>query len=421
MRVFRSRRKPFAAILALFPALALAQVNPQAVFNKIRERVADSMRNANSYTCVETIARDWYMQKYHMRPICEVDRLTEPRNLILYKRDHLRLDVGIVHGQEVFSWYGESRFRTAKIDDLVTDGPITSGTFFSLLSSIFVAGHGRYFYRGTRGQGDNTEVIFTFQMSRAASRFALIAPSGPVIISYAGTFTADVRSCNLTTLQVTADDLPASIHVCKLQLNAGYSHQKSGAPFSAPSTVGLEVFTQNGDIVRTSTEYRNCHQFTGNSTIHFNGFDLSAVNPAPLPVRELPAGLPVRIRLTSPIELRAAWAGDAIEGELAANITDKKGTLFVEKGAKVTGRLLGCAQVLHPREIWDVDLQFNRIHTPEAEYRVLLQPKSRSFAPGWATGGSRRGVGSFELPGDKLRLDRRLETEWVTRQTKAQD
>jgi hypothetical protein len=420
--VIQLRYPLFAAVLALCPALSPAQPNPQALFNKIRERVASSMRDAHSYTCVETIGRSWYMQKYPIRPVCDVERLTEPQNLLLYKRDRLRLDVGIVQGQEVFSWHGESRFKTSKIDELVTDGPIASGTFFSLLSSIFVAGHGRYFYRGLRRQGAMTEAVFTFQMSRAASRFTLDPRGKAVFIRYQGTFTANANSGELTSLQVTTDDMLQLIHVCRLEMTAAYPQQNSQRLFNAPSSVELDVFNQNGDIIRTSTEYHNCHQFTGDAIIHFEtGYNASAVSPASVPTRELPPGLTVKVQLTTAVNLASAWAGDPIEGELAATITGKDGVVLVPKGAKITGRLLNCAHLLQPRDYWTVDLQFNRIHAPAADYRVLLQAKSRPLASLFASGGQRIGVGSFQLPTDKATLDRHFQTEWISKPPKPQD
>jgi hypothetical protein len=422
MRVSQLRYPLFAAVVALCPALSAVQPNPQALFNKIRERVAASMQDAHSYTCVETIGRSWYMQKYGIRPVCDVERLTEPQNLLLYKRDRLRLDVGIVQGEEVFSWHGESRFRTSNIDDLVTDGPIASGTFFSLLSSIFVTGHGRYFYHGLRGQGAAAEAVFTFQMSRSASRFTLHTPGRAAIISYQGTFTANESTGELTSVQVTTDDMPQSIHVCRLELNARYSQQTSQRAFNAPSSVEFQIFDQGGDIVRTSMEYQNCHQFTGSATIHFEtAYDASAIGQVSVPTREIPPGLTVKVRLITPIDIASAWAGDAIEGELAAAITAKDGRILAAKGAMVTGRLLSCAHLLRPRDYWTIDLQFNRIHTPEADYRVLLQPKSRALRSLSASGSARAGVGSFQLPEHRTTLDRHFQTEWGSKPAKPQD
>lgn len=428
------RRLLLTAWASTIPALPASPANPQALFDKIRQRVADSIQNAPSYTCVETVERSWFRQKYNSRPVCDIDRPAEPQNLILLKHDRLRLDVGIVQRQEVFSWHGENRFRTERIADLV-EGPINSGTFFSFLSAIFVGGHGRYFYRGIRTQGNTEAAAFEFRMSRRSSGFVIGTPGGYETSGYQGTFSADARSGDLKNLQIWTSDLPPAIHACSLRVNAVYPQEKQNKASSVPSGVEMDIAYQGNELIRTSTQYRNCHQFLGEATIHFDDkYRPSAIRATELPIRELPAGLPVKIRLTSVIDSSSAWAGDAIEGMLTAAIKTKKGELLADKGAKVTGRLLGCAQVLEPVGYWTAKLQFDTIHTPGANYHMILDPRDhsgtpfwrhRSVAPSWIDSEAfstrrRSGVGTFRFRADQLRLDGKFETEWVTKRTKPQ-
>jgi hypothetical protein len=436
MRQCLFRRLLLAILASIVPALPASPVNPQTLFDKIRQRVADSIHNAPSYTCVETVERSWFREKYDSRPVCDTDRPTEPQNLILLKRDRLRLDVGIVQRREVFSWHGENSFKTERIADLVTEGPINSGTFFSFLSGIFVTGRGRYFYHGLRAQGDDEAAAFEFRVPRGVSGFVIGTPNGYEVTAYQGTFSADPHSGELKNLQIWTNDLPPAIHACSLRLNAAYPQEKQNRAFSLPSDVEMDIAYQGDELVRTSTRYHNCHQFLGEATIHFdNKYQPSTISAPQIPVRELPAGLPVKIRLTSVIDSSSAWAGDAIAGTLATAIKSKKGKLLVDKGAKVTGRLLGCAHVLEPAGYWTAKLQFDTIHTPEANYRVTLDPKEhtdtpfrlhRNVTPSWIDSEAfstrpRSGVGSFRFRGDKLRLDERFESEWITKRTKPQN
>ena len=128
--------------LLAFVAVALhaQKTDPQALLDEVRLKVASTVQRASRYTCMETIEPYWYANRKPVRPGCDTDRSPEINGQNLVRSDRLRLDVAVGSGQEMFSWHGQKSFQTEEIDRLVTAGPISSGTYFSFLSSVFLEG-----------------------------------------------------------------------------------------------------------------------------------------------------------------------------------------------------------------------------------------------------------------------------------------
>ncbi len=97
---------------------------------------------------MESIERFWYRNHEPVRTGCGIDFTPEIGIRKLVSNDRLRLDVAVGSDQEIFSWHGQKRFQTEEIDQLVTTGPISSGTYFSFLSSIFLDGSAKVDFRG---------------------------------------------------------------------------------------------------------------------------------------------------------------------------------------------------------------------------------------------------------------------------------
>lgn len=102
---------------------------------------------------------------------------------------------------------------------------------------------------------------------------------------------------------------------------------------------------------RTVTHDQECGQFFGKSELHFDGTAAEG-RPGDLETtcKRLPAGLRLRIRITSSVNPKTARAGDAVQGELASDVRDENWLIDMTKGTIAHGHLLGPEIRVRPGE-----------------------------------------------------------------------
>jgi hypothetical protein len=359
----------------LFAVSLRAQViNPQALLDEARLNIAATVERAPRYTCMEDIERYWYANRKPVRPGCDTDRPPEISDRNLVRSDRLRLDVAVGSGQEIFSWHGQKTFQTEEIDRLVTAGPVSSGMYFSFLSSVFLEGSAQIDFQGFRTQAGKQVAVFGYSVPRDVSKFETRTASGKEVMGYHGEFTLDVATRELEELRVLTDDMPKSAWVCSFDSTARYGVTLfHGAGFQLPVNVVMNILDVNHQLTRTVTQYRDCHEFLGESVLHFDGSAPARTPSLPKAVRTLSSGLPVRIRITSRVNPETAWAGDRIEGKLAADVFDEHGMALLPKGTGVVGRLLRLETWVRPAHSYTVALQFEELSLAGEDYRLNLK------------------------------------------------
>lgn len=135
--------------------------NPDALLARARERVLETVQHLPRYTCVQTVDRRIFKADRAPRvPGACDDLIAQKRRglmpVVLVATDRLRLNVAVgENGREIFSWAGEDRLVSSRLDDLVATGPLGTGPFGPLLIDTFgqpgIAFHFRssdeYWYR----------------------------------------------------------------------------------------------------------------------------------------------------------------------------------------------------------------------------------------------------------------------------------
>jgi len=111
------------------------------------------------YAPKRSIGRDMSWRARLMEPAAKTlgrscDDLIAAVNAAAGKRrlthsDRLRLDVAVSQDRsgedgEMYSWVGEERFRGRDLFEIVPDGAMATGTFSSMLASIFGGDAGRF-------------------------------------------------------------------------------------------------------------------------------------------------------------------------------------------------------------------------------------------------------------------------------------
>jgi hypothetical protein len=365
-------RSALAHLILAWPFFA-QHGDPQLLLNEIREQISATVKSVPRYTCTEVIERSWYHNRRPESPGCDTDHAPRigPRTLV--EVDRLRLDVAVGAGQEMFSWHGEKAYQTAKIDSLVSSGPIHSGSYFGFLSSIFLEGTAEIDYIGLRSEDNHEVAIFQYTMPRSESTFETETGEGPAVMGYHGEFTVNPVSHSIQRLTVIAEEreVPESAGFCSLHLETRYQVVKlNGNGFRLPATVEMTLLDRDREVKRTSTGYQACHEFLAESQLRFdNAPTISAPTDKALhPLKELPPGLKVAIRITSNTNPVDSWGGDPVMGELSDDLTDERSTVLAAKGTLVQGRLLRMETLFSPRRAYTAVVQFDQV----LDYRLRL-------------------------------------------------
>jgi hypothetical protein len=374
-------RAAILILLSLALLLDAQTIEPQILLNKVRQNVAATVRQAPRYTCTETIERFWYANRKVVRPGCDTARPPEVKQRNLLRSDRLRLDVAVGAGQEIFAWHGQKRFQTEEIDKLVTDGPISSGNYFSFLSSIFLEGVAKIDFRTFANEGDHRLAVFGYAVPIGESRFTTRTDSGSDVMGYHGKFTVDVPKGALEQLEILTDDMPESAHVCAFDMKTDYKVTLlKGIPFELPASVAMDVLSPSHERSNTVTEYHDCHEFQAESVLRFDAPPKATTPQVPMPARSLPVGISLRIRLKSNVAVDSAWAGDPIEGELEEDVIDPAGQVLIPERTSVQGFLLRVETVFKPLHSHQISLQFRELHFAGEEYQLHLKSQPEPVA-----------------------------------------
>jgi hypothetical protein len=359
--------------------------DPQLLLNQVRKQVFAVVKSAPRYSCTEIIERSWYHNRRPESPGCDTDRAPRigPRTLV--ETDRLRLDVAVGAGQEMFSWHGEKAYQTENINSLVSAGPIHSGSYFGFLSSVFLEGSAQINYIGLRSEDSHEVAVFQYTMPRSESTFETETDAGPTVMGYHGEFTVDPVSHSIQRLAVIAEEseIPESASFCSLHLDARYQVVSlNGNAFRLPAAVEMTLLDRNREVKRTSTRYQACHEFLAESQLRFDDSPAIAASTgaAPHPLKELPPGLRVAIRITSNTNPANSWGGDPVTGELSDDLTDEHGTVLAAKGTFVQGRLLRMETLFNPRRAYTAVVQFDQL----ADYSLRLKSVIDTSSPGSA-------------------------------------
>ena len=183
-----------------------------------------------------------------------------------------------------------------------------------------------------------------------------------------------------------------------------YHSAKIGSgSFLLPEVAKMDVIYRNGVESVNETRYSDCHEYVGESTIHFDDVDAGSASAAhAASAQPLPPKLRLRIGLLKPVAGETAAAGDEVEGVLLEDVRDKARGILARKDDRVRGRILRLEQRYYPQPKWTLELRFDQLERGGASQAVSLKPSIPD------------GVFTFAERGN-LVLDRSFHSDWETR------
>lgn len=424
-------------LVCLAAAMAYGQAahDPAAVLEAARTRLQAMAQNLEKYVCVETINRNYYQRveprKAPATPTPPAACAPPPANdpYELATTDRVRLEVTVSQGAELHSWPGATRFDERNVDDLIRNGPVSTGSFGAYLNSIFGQPGVAYRYKGEQTADGKTLYEYAYQVPLAASHFEVKTDNGWRPTAYEGEFRIDPQSFELQSLTVRTVNPPESAAFCQAAATLGYQRVHIGdSDLLLPRQAELQIELKHGPETRNVTTFTDCREYQAESQIVF---DDSAGSGAAAPQATgrgrvaLPIGLPVTLALTAPIDTATAAAGDPVEARVVKGVRRPGSSEdLVPAGAIVRGRIRRVEHHLLPSPYFRIVLAFNRVQVNGAispfvvrsEPDKALADKLNANFDMRDTGIWYWGVGTFLFPTNKpeIAIPAGYESKWFT-------
>ena len=252
--------------------------------------------------------------------------------------DRLRLDVAVSEGREIFSWHGGKSFSAKGIDDVVRSGPVSSGSFVGYLRNIFFGTGVKISFAGHMSSAGEDSYLFDYVVPRENSHYQVSNGQKRWIVPFHGRFSGNGTTFELTSLQVIADAPPPESDICSTGTDVEYQLVNIGGKTSLiPKNCLLNISSHHLHTISRS-EYTQCREFRGESTISFDAKDEAAAQRTPAIHDEwLLAGAILRVRLRTPVDDRTSFMGDPVEGSLIDSVKVKSLGITVPKDAVLSG------------------------------------------------------------------------------------
>lgn len=417
-------------VLAVFCARLLsADEDSDEVLRHIRQKVVEAIGRSDNYICSQDLSRFYYMGD-HENQTCRQPPAVPP--VPMRVQDRLKLDVAVSNGSEIYSWYGAHRFSADNVGQVVRDGPISSGSFNGYLRNIFGDNGVIFYYKGREKRDGIDLYLFDYKVALEVSHYQLQAGKGFLRCAFHGSFAAKADTFDLYSLTVTAngDQIPDKTDICAAETRLVYQVVKIGDHNSLlPASYDLLLGGRNRVFTESKGIYSECHEYKGESTVHFDDVDVPAgATPTELESEPLRAGLYLQIGLRGVIDEDSTYAGLPVEATLVRDVKLKKGEML-ERGAVLKGTVTRF-QIFHqPAHQVKISIEFNSITDGRKIYLCnAIHDVMATFSPGFSGAGrGRRGMpnvqmsqehdpsdGSLEFVTPHLHLDKHFTSTFVT-------
>ncbi len=390
----------------------------------IRRKVTTQLAKSANYTCLETLDRT-YLKSTHPGPLaCGAEDTPDLKEIM---HDRLRLNMAVSAGAEIFSWHGENKFTSSDIDKIVKGGPISTGSFVGFLRNIFLSPGVAFRYRGKGTEHGVVVERFDYAVAKGISGFRVEGGGNKqAIVPFHGSFSADAATFDILRLKVTAGNIPFGLNMCATSSEVHYQIAEiSGIRTLIPRSFELHIDDDTHLATVSRGEYTDCHEFRAESKLRFDAPQDYHETPQQINTYPwLPPGLDLHVELTTPVDERSMFTGDAVEGFLTAPVRNEQGEVLLSANATLRGVITQLQTFYVPEAHSSLRIQFNSARFGGIGYRLRalhkLSDKERrntlSIFGGILTDEAKSEIqqGTIFEHSDRMRLDRRFRGEWRT-------
>jgi hypothetical protein len=400
----------------------------QRVLELATGKVLNTARKLPRYTCQERIERE-YLSPSKVLPQDKSTCGAKRADLIRVATDRVRLEVAIADGREINAWPGASQFDSRDVDQLVTSGPISTGSFGTLLRGVFDNPGARVTFAGEKTVEGRRVFRYTYAVPLAASHYQVKLIGGMWWNTpYSGEFEISVEAADLAHLTQDTGTLSVDSGMCRAETGIDYHFEKVGeGGFLIPRQAQLRTSHPDGSATLSMTTFSACHEYTAESTIRFDDADAPSEENTRASKQASAAfagGLELMLKLAAPIDTDTAAAGDIVSATIARPVLNPKSKEVVAPaGVRVRGRIVTARHYLRDQRGFEIVLEFDRyemngVTAPFAA--ILLIADTRiggapiSLRPIYPAGLSPGGVMNLHTKSERVVLPAGTELKWMT-------
>lgn len=370
--------KFYLCLLCAIRAAFCAEVDPDTLLRRVKDKVADDAKKIPRYYCRQRIERRIFASKSKERFDCAQILSERERNpssgMRLDSLDRAKLDVMLAGGEELYSWPGRHRFDASYPGDLLAGGMAGSGDFASFRLDIFTKDLAVIHYKGVCEVAACVE--FDYVVPQTVSHYSLRTGHGDFIVGYHGTFRVDPRTAEILALSVRTIGGSDRPDVCSIDTRMNYAQSGGDSgEFMIPAVTEKDLFLKDGAYFENKVFYEQCRQYSSESVLKFGDEipDAQPASPQGAPAALPAAGTQLELRLLSKIESEASFAGDSIEAVVTRRVRDSTGMIIPAKTV-VRGHIAQLQQVFNPAGAIILALRFDSLVLSGTEIPVKLEP-----------------------------------------------
>ena len=359
---------PFLAVTVF----AQTQVNPDLLLERARARLQGMAQGLEKYVCMETVNRNYYRRTVSREaaPACApgAPPAAGDEGRILEFTDRVRLEVTVSQSRELHSWPGATAFDIRDVDELIRDGPVSTGSFGAYLAGIFGRPGVTFRFIAERSVEGRRLMEYGYRVPLEASRFDVKVEGAWAPVGYEGEFWLDPQSLDLERLTLRTGELPAATAFCKADASLEYQLLHiGGGDVLLPRHSQLDIVNrgEGGRETRNETTFANCREYQAESEMVFDAPAEASVAARPRAGRgrvSLPLGLPVTLAMENAIDTDTAATGDPVSARVVKAVRRPGSNEdLIPAGAVVRGRIRRLEHHLVPKPYFLIAFAFNRM------------------------------------------------------------
>lgn len=245
------------ALVLVFAALigGGTELPPEVILlARIKAAARHGLSQIPAYACQET-----------------VERFSRGSRLGRFKKqDGFQVQVAQIGDRELFARTGDKEFQDKPLSDMVRPGMISTGIFYAMAHAVFLGAATTFTHHGPEKRAGHRAVRSDFRIAQMFSNYQISSNGYSARVAMEGSIWADPKTLEILELEVRAVDIPPQLLMRNTVTQIAYNATQMGeGKYLIPSSAVITTVSNSGVEDQNRTAFRDCHRYTGQSTITF--------------------------------------------------------------------------------------------------------------------------------------------------------
>jgi hypothetical protein len=251
--------RPCQALVLLFilaaPVGGGTELAPEVLLlARIKHAAREGLSQIPAYACQET-----------------VERFSRNSRLGMFtRRDGFKVQVAQIGERELFARPGDKEFLDKPLTDLVRPGMVATGLFYVMAHTVFLGSATAFTYHGPEKRAGHKAVRYDYRIAQIFSTYQISSNGYAARVAMQGSIWADPKTYEVLELEVRAVDIPLPLRIRTTVTRITYNATRmDDRTYLLPSSAVITTVSDNGVEDQNRTDFRDCHRYSGESTITF--------------------------------------------------------------------------------------------------------------------------------------------------------